>query len=153
MAFNAHTADNTIKTGDIIVSTELNKNYIFANDPILIITHNEQGTVGILLNHPLSLDAISALESTNCETSTSKYFLGGTSNVKQPLIIKLPAGFQERPFSLRLTNDMVKIAEANNSCDLDDGSLVFLGFEYWQPEQINRETRAGLWLNKTLTNE
>ena len=151
-ASNAYSVVNSVELGAIIMATKLHQAYPFKDTPILIITDNEMGTVGILLNLRLNNETISNLATQNCIDSSLDFFLGGLNNVVQSLELTLPKDYLPNPTPIDIKEGMIQRSDIDTVCNANDDVSIFFGFEFWSPGEINNEINAGLWNVKKIIN-
>ncbi len=134
-----------ITVGSILKPTELNSRYPFGKSPLLVITNNDQGTIGILMNRAISVGTAKSLVNNICSRGNKKYFLGGLNNIYQPLAFHLPtANYLIDPFPIKLDDSMLTLLDSNEICT-DSRSHIFFGFEFWNPGQLQFELSSELW--------
>ncbi len=134
-----------ITVGSILKPTEINSRYPFGTSPLLVITNNEQGTIGILMNRPISVGTAESLTKIICSRGNKKYFLGGLNNIYQPLAFNLPTeNYLIDPFPITLDDSMLALLDSNEVCT-DPRSHIFFGFEFWNPGQLQFELSSEFW--------
>ncbi len=144
-ASNAYSEEKPIELGATIMATELNQDYPFKGTTILIITHSDLGTVGVLLGLELTKDMISNSVTQNCMNSNLHFFLGGLNNVAQPIELSLPEDYLLNPIPIEIIESTVRLSDISAFCNANHEASIFFGIEFWSPREIDDEIKAGLW--------
>ncbi len=138
----------TIKKGNILIAQPALYDYTFNRSVVLITDHNEQGSVGFILNKPLNHSVnlyVSELE------SDFTVYEGGpveTQNLyyihKRPDLIR-----NSEPISNGLywsgEYEDVKVA-INNGLISEDEIRFYLGYSGWGENQLQSEVEENAWI-------
>lgn len=123
----------------------------FNRSVILLADHNEEGSIGFILNKPLDYtinDLIPGIE------GTFKIYNGGPVEQDNLYFIhKIP---ELIPNSIEISNgiywggDFDKVTELINSNSLSNNDIrFFLGYTGWENKQLNSELLSNTWIVAT----
>lgn len=133
----------------------------FSRAVIYVCEHHEEGTVGLIINHPLEYHLDFILEQMNIDTPLGhqKYLpvlFGGPVQPERGFVLHRPAGVWRSSLNLMenvtvTTSDDIIKAIANNDGPQD--ALITLGYAGWSTEQIDQEVKLNQWLVCPATSE
>ena len=134
--------------GRLLVATPDLKDPNFSRTVVLMLEHNEEGALGVVLNRPLDLPVSEVLPDwADAVTAPACLFVGGP--VSPTAVIGLGRGDGEGEGFQPLFDGLATLdLEADphlTGADLD-GLRVFVGYAGWAPEQLDDELSAGGWL-------
>lgn len=140
--------DKPIK-GAIIIAEPLIEDPNFERSVILLTEHNDDGTVGFILNRPLELTLGDLVE--DLSGISSKVYEGGPVQKDEMYIIhqcgKDIAGSVPITSSLWWGGDFNEIQEKITSGVLAaENFKLFLGYSGWSFGQLNQEVRDRSWV-------
>lgn len=136
--------------GDLLVAVPHLADPSFRRTVVLVLHHDEDGAVGVVLNRPLELEVAAVLPAwQDVMTQPPRLFQGGPVGLDGALgLATLPAGAEPPPAVSR-------VAAAFGVVDLDGdpegtargvlGLRVFAGHAGWSAGQLDAEVAAGDW--------
>ena len=138
-----------IKPGDIIISSpNSNTGTIFSKSVIYIISHDELGTYGVIVNKFLKN---TILDSTaNNETSSNLAMYSGGPIEQSRGIILHSNDYTAAPL-MKVTSDILissdtKIIKAIIANKGPKAKMLILGYASWLPNQLFTEIKDNYWL-------
>lgn len=146
--FNLYNQNKKLEIGSVLVSEPLLQDYFFRRSVVLIIDHNEKGTLGVVVNKPIYIDINEVISD-----FASKLF---------PLFSGGPVAI-DRVFFLHQLGDEISESEkiaghvfwSGNEQEIaayfrnptfDESKIrAFLGYSGWEPGQLEKEIESGSW--------
>jgi len=129
-----------------------------------ICEHNNEGAMGVVINHPTDLtfaDLCEQLEIEITDTDTADYpiFDGGPVETERGFILHTPIGEWEstlavtKDIGLTMSQDIIHaIAEGYDSDNTPPKHFIItLGYAGWSEDQIEDEIAENVWLNVEAT--
>jgi putative transcriptional regulator len=142
-------------TGRLLVAAPGMRDPRFAETVIYMITHNEKGAMGVVVNRPLARGPISDLlkslgvEGEEGDVETVLYY-GGPVELETGFILHttdyMQKGTQIVGAGIALTTD-VEILRALAHGKGPRRSLVIMGYAGWGPGQLEAEIRRNDWFS------
>jgi putative transcriptional regulator len=137
------------KQGLVLISEPFSPDLIFSRSVILLAEHNEQGSIGFILNKPVNkkLPELTK-EFGNFDMKVS---LGGPVENTGIFYIhtygtKIPGSLQIKD-NLYWGGDFKILQTLIESGSLDESKIrFFVGYSGWSPEQLNGEIKKDYWL-------
>ena len=132
---------------------------LFGRSVTYICEHNEDGAMGIVINHPLSVDVASLLEQLEIEfdagsdAAKRKVCAGGPVQNDRGFVLHTPkAGFTS---SMQLNQDLMittskDILEQLTTDDAPEKFILALGYAGWSAGQLEQELKDNSWLTLPL---
>jgi putative transcriptional regulator len=150
------TSGGPFTTGSLLVATPVLVDPNFARSVVLVVDHDEEGAVGLVLNRPTSLEVSSILPVwAELANSPQVVFEGGPVGSDSALALALLRGSAAEEETghggvgmRHLTSDLCLL---DLDTDPDDvlprleGLRVFAGYAGWAPEQLEDEIDEGSW--------
>ena len=138
-----------LSPGDLLVAVPDLSDPNFKRGVVLVLDHDEDGALGVVLNHPLDVPVGTVLPGWDDVVSQpARLFQGGPVGLDGALgVATLPAGVDPPPA-------VTRIAGAFGLVDLDSdpaaargllGLRVFAGHAGWSAGQLDEEVAAGGW--------
>src|ERR1700733_782409 len=143
-------ADEDLAEGKILVADRKLKDAHFTQTVVLIVTYDEQGTVGLVLNRqsdvPVSELLAGLKDAKNREDSA---FTGGPVEPKSVLALLRtrngPRGAQHVAGDIWAILDQDLLADALSKHAGSDELRFYVGYAGWGPGQLEDELDAGAW--------
>lgn len=130
-----------------------------------ICEHNNEGAMGIVINHPADLTFADLceqleIEITDTDTATYPIFYGGPVETERGFILHSPVGEWQsthtitKDIGLTMSQDIIQaIAEGYNSDSKPpEHFIITLGYAGWSEDQIEDEISENIWLNVPASN-
>ena len=126
-----------------------------------MLEHNDEGAMGLVLNHPLDVSLSDALsEHFNIADGGHRLFRGGPVERNALLILHNSAGYDQEHESVipgvfvgTSPDIFEKVVDATNSPDSDFQFRIFSGYSGWGAGQLESELRRGDWFTHPATAE
>lgn len=138
--------------GKILISEPFLCDHIFGRSVILLVDHTKEGTMGLVLNKPLSLFLNDILQDFNYQENIPIYKGGPLSTDTLFYLHTLEGITDSLPISngLYLNGDFNAIKEYILQGNPIKGKIrFFLGYSGWEYEQLHRELEENTWLVST----
>ena len=121
----------------------------FRHAVILILEHDESGTLGVVLNQPTNLDVGTVLPAWRDHlTGTPTLFQGGPVALDSALGLAAAEGTDEPPGFRRVSGPLGIIDLDTPPDDLAPqlhALRIFAGYAGWSPDQLDGELEEGSW--------
>ena len=136
--------------GRLLVATTVLDEPTFRRTVVLVLDHNDEGAMGIVVNRPLDVDVSAVLPDWQpYVTSPGRLFRGGPVQVDSALgVVAVPGDSAEPPGVRRILGSLGLV-------DLDtapeavargvSGLRIFAGYSGWGPGQLEREVAEDAW--------
>lgn len=141
---------NEIQRGQILVANEALSDPNFDSSVVLIIGHNNIGTLGLILNRPLTDDSdLRVPEKYNRLFSQTPRYFGGPVPVSG-LRLLVDSAFT-LPNSIHVLDSIYFLDNPSaidyllDEPDAIENARLFLGISSWIPGQLAAEISAGAW--------
>ena len=140
-------AEDAPARGKLLVATELVGGPVFAETVVLILQHNESGTLGLIVNRPTELTAEEVLpEFDQAEDYDGSLFFGGPVRL---YTIRALIRTDSPPAGAVNVFAGVHIAALGDEPPLQNSSpqntRYYLGYAGWGAGQLDRELAEGSW--------
>ncbi|MDQ1288323.1 MAG: putative transcriptional regulator [Actinomycetota bacterium] len=137
-------------TGRLLVATPRLGDPNFRRAVVLVLDHNDDGALGIVVNHPLEVDVEAVLPDWQpFTTAPGRLFQGGPVQLDSALGIVAVPGDDAEPAGVR------RIIGSLGLVDLDtpphvvargvSGLRIFAGYSGWSAGQLESEVADGAW--------
>ena len=137
-----------LKAGIVINSTDVLNGSFFEHTTILIVQHNEEGSLGFVTNKPFGKSLHELIEFNHAKP----YPLmdGGPVDREHLFVLHsrpdLIKGGEQIPNGLYLGGYMEQVIEAINSGAANQQEIqVFIGYCGWDPGELEAELEEGSW--------
>lgn len=124
----------------------------FARSVVLIVEHNLQHTLGVVLNRRSEIAVANALPQwIDYVAKPQALYLGGPLGPQAAIGIGVTAGgtvIEDHPEFTRLANRLVHVDLRADPTDIDghlEGMRIFAGYAEWEPGQLDEEIERGDW--------
>ncbi|MDP8568732.1 YqgE/AlgH family protein [Methylophilus aquaticus] len=145
-------------TGQILIAMPAMQDPYFRKSVVLICNHDEDGAMGIILNHPLDLNAGDLFEQLqlSCDIPHQEQrpvYFGGPVQVERGFVLHSPA--TEFNTTLDLSEGLAltsskDILEAASQDTAPHEMFIALGYAGWTAGQLENEIQENAWLNLLL---
>ena len=141
-------AVKALARGKILVAGRELKDPNFAETVVLILEHNAQGTLGLVLNRPSETPLTQLLDLPG-GGSVPLVYQGGP--VQGSGVLALARSDTARPDTKAIIDGVYQITAPGALNDLvkanvgPDRLRVYYGYSGWSSDQLERETRSGAW--------
>ena len=138
-------------TGQLLVATPVLGDPNFARSVVLILDHDGDGALGVVVNRPTELPVTSVLapwSSLVCRPEV--LFQGGPVATDAALgLAELPDGVDGEPLGWRRLYGRIGLIDLDTPPELITGAVrvvrVFAGYAGWSPGQLAGEIAEGAW--------
>jgi putative transcriptional regulator len=137
-----------------LIATPAIKDPIFASSLIYLCEHNENGSMGLVINHETSqiLDDVFRQLDIHCENDAIKnqpVYVGGPVQLEQGFVLHSNGGHWQNSVEvstgIHLTSSLDILQAVANGKGPED-YLVILGFSGWASGQLESELQQNSWL-------
>jgi putative transcriptional regulator len=149
--FNFNSVPRPLQSGNVLISVPLSGDLYFARTVILLITSNEKGTLGIMLNKSLPISIYDIYESKRKNNKHIPVFIGGPVDIDRLFVLHAYGDLMQE--SLPVTKDVFFGGSSSELSlllqdDLLDESLIrfYLGYTGWSGGQLESEIERKLWV-------
>ena len=137
-----------IRPGILLVAPPLSNDLYFNKTVVLIVEHNENGSVGFVINRPTEFLADKVIASIS--NFDSKIYFGGPVQVNTLHFIhslgdKIP-DTEKVTENIYWSGDFEKMYELINNGEVKENQVkFFLGYSGWAPGQLEKELDMNYW--------
>lgn len=139
----------TFHTGQLLLATPRLIDPNFARAVILLLDHDEDGALGVIINRPSQLPLSAVLPTwTSVVTMPQLLFSGGPVSPESALAVGLSLGDGPGEGFKRLTGDYGLVDLDADPSDLQSdlvGVRIFSGYAGWGSGQLEAELGEGSW--------
>jgi putative transcriptional regulator len=144
-------------TGRLLVATPLLTDPNFARSVVLVLDHDEDGTLGVVVNRPTQVDVTAVLPPWSELTSTPQVvFQGGPVALDSALglaaVNASDGGAEsddEEPLGWRRVHERIGLVDLDAPPEILAAELsamrIFAGYAGWGPGQLEDEIAEGAW--------
>jgi len=136
------------------------KDYNFSQSVTLLCEHNEDGAMGIVINHPLDISTADLLEHMKIpclqNQNIKPVFAGGPVQIDRGFVIHRAQTLWKSSIQLKdniSVTTSADILHAIGRREVDDESFVALGYAGWGAGQLEQEILDNSWLTVPLDPE
>jgi putative transcriptional regulator len=144
----------SLKQGIVLVSEPFSNDSYFKRSVVLLTEHNENGTIGFILNKPVEARINEFIE--DFPETDSRVFLGGP--VSTNTVHFLHTVGDQIPNSVQIFEDIYwggDFEAIKSLIQLDlipkEKILFFVGYSGWSPNQLENEIKHNYWTVANLT--
>jgi putative transcriptional regulator len=145
-------------TGQILIAMPAMQDPYFSKSVILICSHDDDGAMGMILNHPLQLNVGDLFEQLDmpCDAPHQQDRLvhfGGPVQVERGFVLHTPATEFNTTLGLSAGLAMTSskdILEAAARDEAPQDMFIALGYTGWSSGQLENEIQANAWLTLPL---
>jgi putative transcriptional regulator len=136
-------------TGRLLVATPALTDPNFDRSVVLLLDHDEEGSLGVVINRPTPVDVEDVLPDwAKLATAPAVVFQGGPVAMDSALCLAAIPGGAE-PAGFRLVHGVAGLIDLDTPAGqlaADVGSLrIFAGYAGWGPGQLEGELADGAW--------
>ena len=144
--------------GQLLISTEPGKGGYFDQTVVLVLEHNDAGTLGVVLNRPSDLGIPEQLSQWGPLLSPpSVPFLGGPVNEQTVVALAQLANPQVSPPGWQQIFGEVGLVDLDTPVELVDGAFahmrMYVALAGWESGQLEGELIRGSWFRTTARAE
>lgn len=148
-------------SGQVLIAMPAMQDPYFRKSVVLICNHDEDGAMGIILNHALDLNVDDLFEQLQMECDIPHQqqrpvYFGGPVQVERGFVLHSPATefntTLELSAGLALTSSR-DILEAAAKDQAPDEMFIALGYAGWSAGQLEHEIQDNAWLNLQLADQ
>jgi len=139
-------------TGRLLVATPLLTDPNFARAVVLLLDHDAQGALGVVLNRPTPIEIASVLDGwADLAGRPPVVFQGGPVALDSALAIAVVPGEEghAEPLGWRRVHGAIGLVDLEAPPEVLIGELgalrVFAGYSGWSPGQLETEIEEGAW--------
>ncbi|MGJ3559843.1 YqgE/AlgH family protein [Streptomyces sp. INA 01156] len=139
-------------TGRLLVATPALADPNFDRAVVLLLDHDEEGSLGVVLNRPTPVDVADILEGWGVAGEPGVVFQGGPVSLDSALgvaVVPGGAGNRAAPLGWRQVHGAIGLVDLEAPPELLAsvlGSLrIFAGYAGWGPGQLEEELVDGAW--------
>lgn len=137
----------------LVASSVLMKDPRFVGSVILLLRHDDDGTIGVILNHSTKISVHQLLpDLTGPEQAANSVFIGGPVNARQIILLARTDrnldGFDRITDHVSFTADGTAIKEwfrKDQDNQPRESTRLFAGYSGWARGQLEAEMVAGGW--------
>lgn len=148
-------------TGQILIAMPALEDPYFSKSVILICNHDQDGAMGMILNHPLQLNVGDLFEQLDMEChmpqqQERQVHFGGPVQVERGFVLHTPA--TEFNTTLDLSEGLAMtsskdILEAAARDEAPQDMFIALGYTGWSAGQLEEEIQSNTWLTLPLSDD
>ncbi len=146
-------ADNNL-VNQYLIATPIIKEPLFASSLVYMCEHNENGSMGLVVNQLAgqNLDKVFeqiGIECDNPETNDTPVFIGGPVNLDQGFVLHSSSKNWGNSLEIAESVYLTSSRDILQSIADNDGPqryLVLLGFSGWSAGQLEQELQQNAWL-------
>ncbi|MGW4383083.1 YqgE/AlgH family protein [Kitasatospora sp. NPDC004531] len=139
-------------TGRLLVATPVLTDPNFARSVVLLLDHDAEGALGVVLNRPTVVDVAAVLDGwAALAGDPAVVFQGGPVALDSALAIAVVPGEETHPAPLgwRRVHGAIGLVDLEAPPEVLAGVLggmrVFAGYSGWSPGQLEQEIAEGAW--------
>jgi len=146
--FNQEKQLNRLRVGSVLLSREALEDPNFKETLVLICLHNDQSTVGLVINRPSHMPLSEVFDvDTPLKDRSRKIYIGGPVQQEALQILQITdtpveGAYQIAP-QVYLGGEWNSLEDILSTDPID--TRLFLGYSGWGPAQLETEIRIGAW--------
>jgi len=149
--------ENDVKAGTFLVAHPLCRTSVFRNSVVLITSHSQYETVGLILNKPMSSGLFEPLYSKEpwfrkvSKKFRKKIFYGGPGSNFRTVLHSLPNVESSQVILPGVFSSIV--SKFPHELMKQPDSKIFSGFVTWSSDQLKEELQKGIWFISSASAE
>ena len=137
-------------TGRLLVATPTLVDPNFRRAVVLLLDHNDDGALGLVVNRPLEVDVSAVLPAWQpYATDPGRLFQGGPVELDSALGLVAVPGDSQEPLGVRRLVGSIGLVDLDAPPEVVAGELaglrIFAGYAGWSDGQLEREIEEGAW--------
>lgn len=152
--FKIDSSEFVIEKGKVLISEPFTKDFYFKRSVVLLVEHNNEGTIGFVLNKSVEIPLNDVLK--DFPQFNSRLSIGGP--VKPDTVYFLHTLGDFIPNSLHVIDNLYwggDFEELKKSIELGmikaNDIRFFIGYSGWNPKQLDNEIKENFWLVSDLS--
>ena len=136
--------------GRLLVATPLLVEPTFHRTVILLLDHNDEGALGLVVNRPLEVDVSAVLPGWQAfATAPGRLYQGGPVQADSALGLVAVPGDDEDPLGVKRIIGSLGLVDLDTPPEVVAGSVaglrIFAGYAGWSGGQLEGEIGQGAW--------
>ena len=138
--------------GEFLIAAKHLRDQNFYRAVILIVEHNDEGAMGLVVNRPSSIAVDTALGGQSSVSLDEPVFIGGPVETSALFVLHdhLRPGLQDREivpglFLAGSDDSLRTVVSPESDADLHGHFRVYCGYAGWGSEQLEAEVSRGDW--------
>jgi putative transcriptional regulator len=136
--------------GRLLVATPVLDDPNFRRAVVLLLDHNDEGALGIVVNRPLEVEVAAVLPLWQpYATAPGRLFQGGPVALDSALGVVAVPGDDEEPFGVKRIIGSVGLVDLDIPPQIIAGGVaglrIFAGYAGWGAGQLEKEISNGAW--------
>ncbi|HET9656880.1 MAG TPA: YqgE/AlgH family protein [Kineosporiaceae bacterium] len=136
--------------GRLLVATPVLEDPNFRRTVVLMLDHNAEGALGIVVNRPLAVDVSAVLPSwQRYTTAPGRLFQGGPVALDSALGVVAVPGDDEEPMGVKRIIGSLGLVDLDIPPEIIVGGVaglrIFAGYAGWSAGQLEGEITEGAW--------
>ena len=139
------TAAEQLAVGQLLIATTKSHDPELAKSVVLLIHYDQQGAIGLIVNHPTEVPMARAFPDTK---SSALVYMGGPVPLGSNALLRSQKKLKSAANlfgDVHLIADKVFIEASANAGAPSSVFRVYAGYTGWSAEQLRNEVKAGLW--------
>lgn len=138
------------RAGQLLIAAEPGNGDFFDRTVVLIIEHNRGGSVGVVLNRPMSVDMPDELAGwMPFLTPPAVPFEGGPVAPQAALGLAQLSDPHQTPLGWKAVSDDIGLVDLGTPLEVLQGAYahvrIYIAFSGWSPGQLDDELARGVW--------
>ncbi len=143
--------------GDLLIASPYLRDPNFHRSVIVLCDHSEEGSLGLILNRPLSISLGQLFDAVAKKVPDNQPICQG-GPVEPNRLLALRRGLHPEESSEQLVPDLHMLVDLEQSISLIESGAVdpsdyrfYLGYSGWESDQLNSELTDGAWIVSKAT--
>jgi len=140
--------------GEFLIASERLRDQNFYRAVVLVLEHNDEGAMGLVVNRPSSIAVDAALGGGSSMSLDAPVFIGGPVETSALFVLHnhLNAGLQDREivpglFLAGSDDSLQTVIDADTKSESNRIFRVYCGYAGWGAEQLENEISRGDWFS------
>jgi putative transcriptional regulator len=136
--------------GRLLVATPRLEEATFRRTVVLMLDHNDEGALGLVVNRPLDVDVAAVLPAwQHYTTAPGRLFQGGPVQLDSALGLVAVPGDDEEPLGVKRIIGSLGLVDLDTPPEVIAGGVaglrIFAGYAGWSAGQLEGEIDEGAW--------